>query len=198
MYILTAISKESAVPRYHQVVLAKKYKGYKNLVKLTTISHLRTFKAKVSFLVLASIKATCPIRGTDCNQRLFGGSPQAILKADAARCGERRWLLFRNSDHGSPEDRVVNVEIIKIARELGIKFITWFAFYFYDVEAWCSGIQTDAEQANAYSIEYLKSAEEMSQLFRDHLADEVITEAIATTLEVGRDGTHDYGWASYS
>ncbi|EDX71747.1 DNA polymerase III, alpha subunit subfamily, putative [Coleofasciculus chthonoplastes PCC 7420] len=32
--------------------------------------------------------------------------------------------------------------------------------------------------------EYLKSAEEMAQLFRDHLPDEVIQEAIANTLEV--------------
>jgi DNA polymerase-3 subunit alpha len=32
--------------------------------------------------------------------------------------------------------------------------------------------------------EYLKSAEEMKQLFRDHLPDEVIEEAIANTLEV--------------
>ena len=32
--------------------------------------------------------------------------------------------------------------------------------------------------------EYLKSAEEMKQLFRDHLPDDVIEEAIATTLEV--------------
>jgi len=43
--------------------------------------------------------------------------------------------------------------------------------------------------------EYLKTAEEMSQLFRDHLADEVITEAIATTLEVAEKSRAlpDYG-----
>ena len=32
--------------------------------------------------------------------------------------------------------------------------------------------------------EYLKSAEEMAQLFRDHLPDDVIAESIANTLEV--------------
>jgi len=64
---------------------------------------------------------------------------------------------------------------------------------------WC--IQTGkliAEDKRMRYIEYLKSAEEMSQLFRDHLADEVITEAIATTLEVAEVSLTDYGWASYS
>ncbi|WP_315897243.1 DNA polymerase III subunit alpha [Coleofasciculus chthonoplastes] len=41
------------------------------------------------------------------------------------------------------------------------------------------------EKRMRYSgTEYLKSAEEMAQLFRDHLPDEVIQEAIANTLEV--------------
>jgi DNA polymerase-3 subunit alpha len=32
--------KRVRMPRYHQVVLAKNTQGYKNLVKLTTLSHL--------------------------------------------------------------------------------------------------------------------------------------------------------------
>jgi DNA polymerase-3 subunit alpha len=33
-------TKQQRRPRYHQVVLAKNTQGYKNLVKLTTLSHL--------------------------------------------------------------------------------------------------------------------------------------------------------------
>ena len=37
------------VPKYHQIVLAKNTKGYKNLVKLTTISHLKGVQGKGIF-----------------------------------------------------------------------------------------------------------------------------------------------------
>lgn len=42
--------------KYHQVVLAKNTQGYKNLVKLTTISHLQGMQGKGIFPVLALIK----------------------------------------------------------------------------------------------------------------------------------------------
>ncbi|MEW6495784.1 MAG: DNA polymerase III subunit alpha [Cyanobacteriota bacterium] len=97
-------------------------------------------------------------------------------------------------DHGSVEDRVVNVEIVKISRELGIKIVATNDSHFiscYDVEAHdallCiqTGKLIEEEKRMRYSgTEYLKSAEEMAKLFRDHLPDEVIQEAIANTLEV--------------
>lgn len=134
---------------------------------------------------------------------LGGEVPQAILKGrpDVARkvaqwykdvFGEDYYLEIQ--DHGSPEDRIVNVEIIKIACELGIKFVATNDSHFiscYDVEAHDAllCIQTGKliieDKRMRYSgTEYLKSAEEMMQLFRDHLPDQVIQEAIATTLEV--------------
>jgi DNA polymerase-3 subunit alpha len=48
-----------------------------------------------------------------------------------------------------------------------------------------TGKQIIEEKRMRYSgTEYLKSAEEMAKLFRDHLPDDIIQEAIATTLEV--------------
>ena len=43
---------------------------------------------------------------------------------------------------------------------------------------------TDDKRLRYSGTEYLKSADEMRLLFRDHLEDEVIEEAIATTVEV--------------
>ncbi|MBD0345191.1 MAG: DNA polymerase III subunit alpha, partial [Coleofasciculus sp. Co-bin14] len=96
--------------------------------------------------------------------------------------------------HGSIEDRVVNVEIVKIARELGIKIVATNDSHFiscYDVEAHdallCiqTGKLLSEDKRMRYSgTEYLKSAAEMARLFRDHLPDDVIQEAIANTLEV--------------
>jgi DNA polymerase-3 subunit alpha len=207
MYVINGdIEEQKRRPRYHQVVLAKNTKGYKNLVKLTTISHLKGVQGKGIFsrpCVNKELLAQYH-EGLIVTSACLGGEvPQAILRGrpDVARrvaqwykdvFGEDYYLEIQ--DHGSPEDRIVNVEIIKIARELGIKFVATNDSHFiscYDVEAHdallciqTGKLITEDKRMRYSGTEYLKSAEEMMQLFRDHLPDEVIQEAIATTLEV--------------
>ncbi|WP_017653587.1 trans-splicing intein-formed DNA polymerase III subunit alpha N-terminal partner DnaE-N [Fortiea contorta] len=207
MYIINGdIEKQERRPRYHQVVLAKNTKGYKNLVKLTTISHLQGVQGKGIFSRPCINKELLKQyhEGLIVTSACLGGEvPQAILsgRPDAARkvaqwykdvFGEDYYLEIQ--DHGSQEDRIVNVEIIKIARELGIKFVATNDSHFiscFDVEAHDAllCIQTGKliveENRMRYSgTEYLKSAAEMQLLFRDHLPDDVIAQAIATTEEV--------------
>jgi DNA polymerase-3 subunit alpha len=207
MYIINGdIEKQERRPKYHQVVLAKNTKGYKNLVKLTTISHLQGVQGKGIFSrpcinkdLLKQYK-----EGLIVTSACLGGEiPQAILsnRPDAARkvakwyqdvFGEDFYLEIQ--DHGSQEDRKVNVEIVKIARELGIKFIATNDSHYiscYDVEAHdallciqTGKLITEDKRMRYSGTEYLKSAEEMKLLFRDHLPDDVIEEAIATTVEV--------------
>ncbi|MBN3877999.1 MULTISPECIES: DNA polymerase III subunit alpha [unclassified Nostoc] len=207
MYIINGdIEKQERRPKYHQVVLAKNTKGYKNLVKLTTISHLQGVQGKGIFS-RPCINKDLLIQyheGLIVTSACLGGEvPQAILsnRPDAARkvaqwykdvFGDDYYLEIQ--DHGSQEDRIVNVEIVKIARELGIKIIATNDSHFiscFDVEAHDAllCIQTGKliieDKRMRYSgTEYLKSGEEMQQLFRDHLPDDVIVEAIATTEEV--------------
>ncbi|BAY88739.1 MULTISPECIES: trans-splicing intein-formed DNA polymerase III subunit alpha N-terminal partner DnaE-N [unclassified Tolypothrix] len=207
MYIINGdIEKQERRPRYHQVVLAKNTKGYKNLVKLTTISHLKGVQGKGIFSRPCINKELLKEyhEGLIVTSACLGGEvPQAIMsgRPDAARkvaqwykdvFGDDYYLEIQ--DHGSQEDRIVNVEIIKIAKELGIKFVATNDSHFiscYDVEAHDAllCIQTGKliieENRMRYSgTEYLKSAEEMHLLFRDHLPDDVIAEAVATTEEV--------------
>ncbi|MBW4433895.1 MAG: DNA polymerase III subunit alpha [Pelatocladus maniniholoensis HA4357-MV3] len=207
MYIINGdITKQERRPRYHQIVLAKNTKGYKNLVKLTTISHLQGVQGKGIFSRPCISKELLKTYHEDLivtSACLGGEIPQAILarKLDAARriaqwykdvFGEDYYLEIQ--DHGSPEDRIVNVEIVKIGRELDIKIIATNDSHYiscYDVEAHDAllCIQTGKliveDNRMRYSgTEYLKSAEEMKQLFRDHLPDDVIEEAIANTVEV--------------
>ena len=61
--------------KYHQVVLAKDTQGYKNLVKLTTISHLQGYQGKGIFARPCINKELLEKyrEGTDCYQCLFGG-----------------------------------------------------------------------------------------------------------------------------
>ncbi|OYD92343.1 trans-splicing intein-formed DNA polymerase III subunit alpha N-terminal partner DnaE-N [Nostoc sp. 'Peltigera membranacea cyanobiont' 210A] len=207
MYIINGdIEKQERRPKYHQVVLAKNTKGYKNLVKLTTISHLKGVQGKGIFSRPCINKDLLKEyhEGLIVTSACLGGEvPQAILsnRPDAARkvaqwykevFGDDYYLEIQ--DHGSQEDRIVNVEIVKIARELGIKIIATNDSHFiscFDVEAHDAllCIQTGKliieDKRMRYSgTEYLKSGEEMQQLFRDHLPDDVIVEAIATTEEV--------------
>ncbi|MEH2140256.1 DNA polymerase III subunit alpha [Nostoc sp.] len=207
MYIINGdIEKQERRPKYHQVVLAKNTKGYKNLVKLTTISHLKGVQGKGIFSRPCINKDLLKQyhEGLIVTSACLGGEvPQAILsgRPDAARkvaqwykdvFGDDYYLEIQ--DHGSQEDRIVNVEIVKIARELGIKIVATNDSHFiscFDVEAHDAllCIQTGKliieDKRMRYSgTEYLKSGEEMRQLFRDHLPDDVIAEAIATTDEV--------------
>ena len=207
MYIINGeIDKQERRPKYHQVVLAKNTQGYKNLVKITTISHLQGVQGKGIFSrpcinkdLLKQYK-----EGLIVTSACLGGEiPQAILsnRPDIARkiakwykevFGEDFYLEIQ--DHGSQEDRIVNVEIVKIARELNIKFIATNDSHFiscFDVESHdallCiqTGKLISEDKRMRYSgTEYLKSSEEMHQLFRDHLADDIIAEAIATTEEI--------------
>ncbi|MFM7370715.1 MAG: DNA polymerase III subunit alpha, partial [Sphaerospermopsis kisseleviana] len=207
MYIINGdIEKQERRPKYHQVVLAKNTKGCKNLVKLTTISNLKGVQGKGIFSrpcinkdLLKQYK-----EGLIITSACLGGEiPQAILsgRPDAARkvakwykevFGEDFYLEIQ--DHGSQEDRIVNVEIVKIARELGIKFVATNDSHYiscFDVEAHDAllCIQTgklivDDNRMRYSGTEYLKSATEMKLLFRDHLPEDVMEEAIATTVEV--------------
>ncbi|MEQ8385479.1 MAG: DNA polymerase III subunit alpha [Coleofasciculus sp. A1-SPW-01] len=192
--------------KYHQVVLAKNTQGYKNLVKLTTISHLKGIQGTGIFQRPCINKEFLQQYrdGLIVTSGCLGGEvPQAILKGDVQKARElAQWYkevfgddyYLEIQDHGSIEDRIVNVEIVKIARELEIKIVATNDSHFiscYDVEAHDAllciqiGKLISEEKRMRYSgTEYLKSAEEMAQLFRDHLPDEVIQEAIANTLEV--------------
>lgn len=192
--------------KYHQIVIAKDTQGYKNLVKLTTISHLQGVQGKGIFSRPCINRELLEqyheglIVTSGCRA---GQVPQLILQnklKEARECAKWYQDVFKDDyyleiqDHGYLEDRIVNVEIVKIAQELGIKVVATNDSHFTgcsDVDAHdallCinTGQKLDEDKRMRYSgTEYLKSPDEMAQLFRDHLPDEVIKEAIENTLEV--------------
>jgi DNA polymerase-3 subunit alpha len=207
MYVINGdITKQERRPRYHQVVLAKNNQGYKNLVKLTTISSLKGVQGKGIFSRPCINKELLQEyhEGLIVTSACLGGEiPQAIMqgKPDIAR-RVAHWYkdLFQDDfyleiqDHGSQEDRIVNVELIRIAQELEIKFIATNDSHYiscYDVEAHdallciqTGKLVTEDNRMRYSGTEYLKSADEMALLFRDHLPDAIIQQAISTTLDV--------------
>jgi DNA-directed DNA polymerase III PolC len=192
--------------KYHQIVLAKDTQGYKNLVKLTTISHLQGVQGKGIFSRPCINRELLEqyheglIVTSGCRA---GQVPQLILQnklKEARDCAKWYQDIFKDDyyleiqDHGYLEDRIVNVEVVKIGQELGIKVVATNDSHFTscsDVDAHdallCinTGQKLIEDNRMRYSgTEYLKSPDEMAQLFRDHLPDEVIKEAINNTLEV--------------
>ncbi|PSB22388.1 DNA polymerase III subunit alpha [filamentous cyanobacterium CCP1] len=207
MYVINGdISKQERRPRYHQVVLAKNTQGYKNLVKLTTISHLQGTQGKGIFSRPCINKdfieqyhegliVTSGCRAGEVPQAILQGKPEIarrVAKWYQDLFGEDYYLEIQ--DHGYLEDRIVNVELVNIARELDIQIIATNDSHFTgcsDVEAHdallciqTGKLITEEKRLRYSGTEYLKSAEEMRHLFRDHLPDAVIQEAIDTTLQV--------------
>jgi DNA polymerase-3 subunit alpha len=199
--------------RYHLVVLARNQIGYRNLVKLTSISHLQGMRGKGIFARACIDKETLRAHSeglTVATACLGGEIPQALLRdrPDVARqvalwyqevFGEHFYLELQ--DHGSREDRVVNVGLVQLSRELGIPLIaTNDAHYLSknDVEAHdallcvlTGKLITDEKRLRYTGTEYIKSREEMAQLFVDHLDQEVINEALDNTLRVA-EAVEDY------
>ncbi len=199
--------------RYHLVVLAKNATGYRNLVKLTSISHLRGMRGRGIFARACIDKQLLQqyseglIVATAC---LGGEIPQAILRGRPEVAREvARWYqeLFGDDfyleiqDHGGIEDRIVNVEIARIGSELGIPLISTNDAHYLsngDVEAHdallcvlTGKLICDEKRLRYTGTEYIKSEAEMARLFADHLEPEVIATAIANTALVA-EKVEDY------
>jgi DNA polymerase III subunit alpha len=193
--------KKARLPRYHQILLAKNYQGYKNLVKLVTISNLEGFyyKPRINKELLEQYH-----EGLIVTSACLGGEiPQAILQGKADKAYEVAvWykrvfgddFYLEIQDHGSREDRAVNPEIVRIARKHKIKLVVTNDSHFTcaeDVDAHdallCiqSGKSIEEENRLRYTgTEFLKSRKEMTEMFRDHLPLEIVEEALENTLEI--------------
>jgi len=194
--------------RYHLVVLAKNYTGYKNLVKLTTISHLNGMRGRGIFSrpcidkSLLSKYSDGLIVSTAC---LGGEIPQAILKGridvteDIALWYKKLFaedFYLEIQDHGSIEDRIVNVELIKIGKKHQIKVIATNDAHYVsnmDVESHdallcvlTGKLISDEKRLRYTGTEYIKSEDEMLELFKDHIDDESIKDAVNNTVEISQ------------
>ena len=128
---------------------------------------------------------------------LGGEIPQAILKGriDVAE-NTAKWyqkvfgedFYLEIQDHGSIEDRVVNIEIIRIGKKYGIKIIaTNDAHYISNKDVGAHDallcvltgkLISDQKRLRYTGTEYIKGEEEMLNLFRDHIDMDTIRYAI--------------------
>ncbi len=126
------ITRDNEKRNYHLLLLAKNNKGYKNLIKLTSIAHLEGFyyKPRIDWEVLQKHSEGL-IACTAC----IGGEIPALIRAGKIEKAKKRALeynelfgqdnfyfeLQRHPNLESQEE--VNKELIKMSKELGIPVV---------------------------------------------------------------------------
>ncbi|MDW8059039.1 MAG: DNA polymerase III subunit alpha [Thermomicrobium sp.] len=195
---------------FHLLLLAENERGYKNLLKLATRASLEGFYYKPRLdLGMLSEHAEGLIATSAC---LGGPLAHPLLSSD--RETAREWAVrlreifgpdrfyVELQDHGLPEQRRVNVELVRLARELGLPLVVTNDVHYLDradaaVQDLLICIQTnstldDPKRMRVQSDQlYFKSAEEMWQLFGDEVPEALlntvrIAERCRVELEFGR------------
>jgi DNA polymerase-3 subunit alpha len=171
---------------YHLTLLAETNAGYRNLIKVASHAYLDGFyfKPRVDFELLErhrdGLIATSGCLGGVVCQRLMAGDYTGA-REDAARFQDilgRDSFFIELQDHGLPEQRDVNPQLLKMARELDAPLLaTNDSHYTHqgDAEAHAAllCVQTGAtlDDPNRFKFDadefYLKSAAEMRALFAD-------------------------------
>ena len=192
---------------YHLIVLAKNYHGYKNLIKLVSRAWVDGFYSKPR-----TDRADLEKYHEDlivCSACIAGEVPAKILKGDIPGAreaiewyksifGDDYYLELQRHEVKDPNQRAnretfplqqrANKELIKLAKEYGIKVVCTNDCHFVDQEnaeahdhLLC--LSTDKELNDPTRMlyskqEWFKTREEMNEIFAD------VPEALSNTLEI--------------
>ncbi|HZO86991.1 MAG TPA: DNA polymerase III subunit alpha [Chthonomonadaceae bacterium] len=182
---------------YHMVLLARNLQGYKNLLKLTSIAALEGFyyKPRIDRDLLMKyreglIGTSACLGGEICTALMRGDYKTARDAAGFYRdlFGEDNFYI-EIQNHNLPEQIRCNEDLLKIARELKLPIICSNDVHYLgsqDADAHdillCIGTGANVNDADRlrYATQefYLKDAEQMKALFRDH------PYAVEQTLEI--------------
>jgi DNA polymerase III subunit alpha len=187
---------------YHMILLAKNRKGYENLSRLVSIGFLEGFyytpriDKEILKLYHEGLIASSACLGGEIPQALMEkGMDQAeeVLKGFLDVFGADFYLELQR--HGLEEQEPVNQQLIELARKYNVKVIATNDVHYVNAEdarahdiliCLQTGKDLDDDTRMKYSgHEYLKSRQEMADLFAD------IPEALTNTQEVV-DKIEDY------
>ncbi len=192
--------------RYHLILLAKNQKGYENLMKLSSKAFVDGFymRPRIDLDHIAQHS-----EGLICLSACLAGKiPRLILAGkyeEAKQYAIRMRDMFAEGDfyielqdHHLPEDAIVNNQLVKIAREIGVKIVATNDVHYLrreDAEMQDTmmcitlGCKKSDDKTNSARFSndefYLKSGDEMAELFS------WCPEAISTTREIA-DKIEDY------
>ncbi len=183
----------------HLVLLCENQKGYENLIKMVSLGFTEGFysKPRVDRELLEQYHEGI-IALSAC---LAGEIPRALSKGNY-EAAKQSALWFKNvfgennfflelQDHGLAEQQRINPQIIRIARETGIGLVATNDVHYVDKEdsqmqkvLICVQTGKKLSEENGLSFEtdefYLKSAEEMGQIFGS------VPEALSNTVKIAQ------------
>ena len=192
---------------YHLIVLAKNYKGYKNLIKLVSNSWVDGYymRPRTDRADLEKYHEGLMV----CSACIAGEVPHKILEGDIAGAreaiewyhgifGDDYYLELQRHEVTDPDIRAnretfplqqkANKVLIELAREYGIKLVCTNDAHFVDQEnaeahdhllCLSTGKDLDDPTRMLYSKqEWFKTREEMNAIFQD------VPEALSNTLEL--------------
>ena len=198
---------KSDIGGYHLIVLAKNYKGYKNLIKLVSRSWVDGFymRPRTDRADLEQFHEGLIV----CSACIAGEVPAKILNGDIAGAreaiewhqrvfGDDYYLELQRHEVKDPHIRAnretfpmqqkANRVLIELAREYGIKLVCTNDAHFVDEEnaeahdhllCLSTGKDLDDPTRMLYSKqEWFKTKEEMWEVFQD------VPEAMANTVEI--------------
>ncbi|PAP77419.1 DNA polymerase III subunit alpha [Rubrivirga marina] len=203
----TGMDDKSDRTRYHQVLLAKNLGGYKNLIKLSSLSYTDGYyyKPRIDRDTLRAHSAGL-VATTCCLQ---GEVLQTILKkseAEARKVFEEYLDIFGDDyyievqDHAIPEQRTCNAVLMRWAEEYDVTVVATNDVHYVaqaDAEAQdvllCLQTGKDLHDPNRMRFEndqfFLKSADEMRTAFGAGLQQGVFSSAAAVdaALDASRE-----------
>jgi len=193
--------------RYHQVLLAKNGEGYKNLIKLSSLSYTDGYyyKPRIDRDTLRKysgglVATTCCLQGEVLQAILKKGEAEArvIFEEYLDIFGEDYYIEVQ--DHAIPEQRQCNAVLLRWAEEYGVKVIATNDVHYVsqaDAEAQdvllCLQTGKDLHDPNRMRFEndqfYLKTADEMRLAFGSSVRDGVFTNEAA--VDAALDATRE-------
>ena len=194
----------------HLVLLAKNNDGYKNLIKIVSAGFTRGFyyKPRIDKNILREhsdgiIALSACLAGKVQNCLLNRDYEGARKEAEELRdiFGEGNFYL-EIQDQGLPEEAFINPELIRLSKDLGIPMVATNDVHYVnqdDAEAHdillaiqtATNIYDENRMRFATDQFYLKSEEEMRELFRE------IPEAVDNTWEVAHKCNVTFKFGEY-
>ncbi len=193
--------------RYHQVLLAKNLEGYRNLIKLSSLSYTDGYyyKPRIDRDTLRQhsaglVATTCCLQGEVLQSILKKGEAEAraVFEDYLDIFGEDYYIEVQ--DHAIPEQRTCNAVLMRWAEEYGVQVIATNDVHYVhqaDAEAQdvllCLQTGKDLHDPNRMRFEndqfYLKSAGEMRLAFGSSVRDGVFSSAAA--VDAALDATRE-------
>lgn len=181
----------------HLTILAQNFTGYQNLMKLVSIAHFQGYHYKPRIDEEALFKHS---KGLILLTGCFNGYIASLIHENKLKLAKEKISLLKENfadrlyievqNHGLSDQKKLNTELIKLAREFNIKLVATNDVHYLsldDAEAQDAllavGTRTlisDKDRLSMIDVPeyYLKSAEQMESLFSE------IPEAVKNTLTI--------------